>query len=99
MLEGVTWCDSAMDAASDADILVVVTEWNEFRGMNLSRLKRLMRRPVLCDLRNIYERETVEAAGLRHIGVGRGLPKAEAKPKPVRAPRLAKVLKMKGRVA
>jgi UDPglucose 6-dehydrogenase len=64
----------AYDAARGADAVAVVTEWNEFRGMNLARLRRVMRRPVLCDLRNIYDPEVVEAAGLTHVGVGRGRP-------------------------
>ncbi len=71
-LKGVTMSADAYDAANGADALAILTEWNEFRGMNLSRLKRIMRRPVLCDLRNIYDPQTVEAAGLTHIGVGRG---------------------------
>jgi UDPglucose 6-dehydrogenase len=44
--------------------------------MNLGRLKRLMKKPVLCDLRNLYDPEEVEAAGMTHIGVGRGRPAA-----------------------
>jgi UDPglucose 6-dehydrogenase len=71
-LRGVTLARDPYEAAKGADALAIVTEWNEFRGMNLGRLKRLMRRPVLCDLRNIYDPEAVERAGLRHVGVGRG---------------------------
>ena len=71
-LRGVRLAEDAYDAAKGADALAIVTEWNEFRNMNLARLKRLMRRPVLCDLRNLYDPEEVEAAGLTHIGVGRG---------------------------
>jgi len=77
-LKGVELARDAYDAAKGADALAIVTEWNEFRGMNLPRLKRLMRKPVLCDLRNLYEPEAVEAAGLRHIGVGRGRPAGAA---------------------
>jgi UDPglucose 6-dehydrogenase len=71
-MSGVTLAADAYDAAIGADALAIITEWNEFRGMNLTRLKRIMRRPVLCDLRNLYEPAVVEAAGLTHIGVGRG---------------------------
>ncbi len=79
-LRGVTLARDPYEAATGADAVAIVTEWNEFRGLNLSRLKRLMRRPVVCDLRNIYDPDTVEAAGLVHVGVGRG--RAErAKPK------------------
>jgi len=88
-LKGIEYATDAYDAAAGADALAILTEWNEFRGMNLKRLKRIMRRPVLCDLRNIYEPETVEAAGLVHIGVGRGRVRSVAAPKR-RAARTAK---------
>ncbi len=78
-LKGVERAKDAYDAARGADAVAIVTEWNEFRGMNLARLKRTMRRPVLCDLRNLYDPATVEAAGLRHIGVGRGRPAVPAR--------------------
>ena len=60
------------DAAREADALAIVTEWNEFRNLNLTHLKQMMRKPVLCDLRNIYDPDEVEAAGLAYVGVGRG---------------------------
>jgi UDPglucose 6-dehydrogenase len=72
LLRGVEFCDDAYEAARGAHAVVVVTEWNEFRGLNLRKLRRIMRRPVLCDLRNIYKPEDVEAAGLKYVGVGRG---------------------------
>ncbi len=71
-LRGVELVGDAYEAARGADALAIVTEWNEFRDMDLPRLRRLMRKPVLCDLRNIYDPDDVEAAGLRHVGVGRG---------------------------
>ena len=58
--------------SSEIDAVAIVTEWNEFRNMDLARLRKLMRRPVLCDLRNIYDPEDVQAAGMRYVGVGRG---------------------------
>ena len=54
MLDGVTWCGSAYETVEGADVLAVLTEWNEFRALDLARLKALMRTPVICDLRNIY---------------------------------------------
>ncbi|MFI5372503.1 MAG: UDP-glucose dehydrogenase family protein [Candidatus Eisenbacteria bacterium] len=62
----------AYDCARGAHALAIITEWNEFRGMDLRRLKRVMKRPVLCDLRNLYDPGEVERAGIIHIGVGRG---------------------------
>lgn len=60
------------DAARGAHAVAIVTEWNEFRGLSLARLKRVMKKPVLCDLRNIYDPAEVEAAGFKHVGVGKG---------------------------
>ena len=70
--KGVSFAKDAYDCARGADGVAIVTEWNEFRNLNLARLKRLLRRPVLFDLRNIYVPAEVEAAGIRHVGVGRG---------------------------
>ena len=77
-LKGVTFATDAYDCVRGADAVAIVTEWNEFRNLDLRRLKRMMRRPVLCDLRNIYDREEVETAGLRYCGVGRGRPAGPA---------------------
>ena len=73
-LRGVELAADAYEAARGAHALAIVTEWNEFRNLDLAKLKRLMRKPVLCDLRNIYDPDEVEAAGMRHVGVGRGRP-------------------------
>ncbi|MEM7777834.1 MAG: UDP-glucose/GDP-mannose dehydrogenase family protein [Pseudomonadota bacterium] len=71
MLEGITWSDSALGAAEGADAVVVVTEWNEFRGLNLADVKARMRGNVLVDLRNIYARDLAEHHGFRYRGIGR----------------------------
>ncbi len=71
MIEGVDWVDSARAAADGADAVVVLTEWNEFRGLPLSELKQRMRGNVLLDLRNIYDRALAEDVGLQYRGVGR----------------------------
>ena len=71
-LRGAEFAADAYGVARGADALAIVTEWNEFRNLDLKRLARVMRKPVLCDLRNIYGPEECEAAGLRHVGVGRG---------------------------
>jgi UDPglucose 6-dehydrogenase len=75
VMKGVELADDAYAAAKGADALAIVTEWNEFRNLDLKRLRRTMRKPVLCDLRNLYAPEDVEAAGIAHVGVGRGRPK------------------------
>jgi UDPglucose 6-dehydrogenase len=72
LLPGVTWVDDAYEAATDADIVVILTEWNEFRALDLARLAGGMAAPVMADLRNVYDRESVLAAGFtQYVGVGR----------------------------
>jgi UDPglucose 6-dehydrogenase len=68
----------AYEAARDASAIVILTEWNEFRTLDLAKLKRAMKQAVLCDLRNIYTPEEVEAAGWTHVGVGKGRPGVRA---------------------
>lgn len=58
-------------AAASADLLVLATEWNQFRGLDLERLKRSMASPVLVDLRNVYQPKDMKAKGFRYVGVGR----------------------------
>ncbi len=64
-------CKDAYDAAKGADALLLLTEWNEFRNLELDRMKGLLRRPLFIDLRNVYEPERLAAAGFRYISVGR----------------------------
>ncbi|ATW03149.1 UDP-glucose/GDP-mannose dehydrogenase family protein [Sphingorhabdus sp. YGSMI21] len=72
LLPGVTWVDDAYETASDADIVVILTEWNEFRALDLARLAGGMKSPVMADLRNVYDRDSVLAAGFsQYVGVGR----------------------------
>jgi len=54
-----------------ADAVVLITEWNEFRNLDLERLKRMMRRPLLLDLRNVDEPERTKVVGFEYYGVGR----------------------------
>ena len=69
--EGVTFCAGPQDAAEGADALVIITEWDEFRGLDLARLKASMRGDVLVDLRNVFSREEAAKAGLAYTGIGR----------------------------
>jgi UDPglucose 6-dehydrogenase len=80
-LKGVELADDVPAAAKGAHALVILTEWNEFRTLDLAKLKRVMAQPLLCDLRNIYEPEEVESAGWRHVGVGKGRAATAAKAK------------------
>ena len=71
LLEGVAWCENAYDATLGADALVIITEWNEFRALDLGRIKSLMKAPVMVDLRNIYNPDEMAAAGFRYTCIGR----------------------------
>ena len=72
LLPGVIWCDDPYDTMIGADALVILTEWNEIRGLDLNRARELMRDRVFVDLRNIYPPAEVIEAGFQHTGVGRG---------------------------
>jgi len=67
----VTFAENAYDAAKGADALVIVTEWNEFRKLDLARIRRVMRRRAIVDLRNIYDPASVRKLGFDYTSVGR----------------------------
>ena len=72
LLPGTEFEDDAYAAAKGADALVLVTEWEELRGLNLKQIATTMRGRLLIDLRNVYEPEEAERAGLTYKGIGRG---------------------------
>lgn len=76
LIDNVNYTDNAYDVADNADALVLVTEWNEFRSLDLERIKAQMKSPILVDLRNVYRHEEVTGHGLHYSSVGRptGLP-------------------------
>ena len=71
LVPGLMPCPDAYETAREADVLVLMTEWNEFRNLDFSKLKSLVRRPILVDLRNVYESSRVTSFGFRHVSVGR----------------------------
>ncbi len=71
MLKGVTWCDEPYAAMEGADALAVVTEWNLFRALDFDRMKELLARPVVVDLRNIYDPRQMADAGFTYSCIGR----------------------------
>ena len=71
IMPDLTYCHDAYEAATGADAVVIVTEWDAFRALDLARLKGVLAQPVMVDLRNVYRRETVEAAGFTYSAVGR----------------------------
>jgi UDPglucose 6-dehydrogenase len=72
LLPGVAWVDDAYRAVEGADLLVILTEWNEFRALDLARLARSMNTAHMADLRNIYSADDARKAGFkRYDSVGR----------------------------
>jgi UDPglucose 6-dehydrogenase len=83
LLPGATFCAGAWEAMEGAHAVVIVTEWNEFRALDLARVKATLRTPTVIDLRNIYKPEEMAAAGLHYHSIGRAaaaaLPEAPAR--------------------
>ena len=71
MLPGVDFKSGPYEAAEGADALVIITEWDQFRALDLDEVKRLMRSPLVIDLRNIYRPEEMAGRGIRYVSVGR----------------------------
>ena len=71
LIDGVTWCETSYDAVEGSDVVAIVTEWNEFRALDLERVKSLMKRPCMVDYRNIYNPNEMAAAGFDYSCVGR----------------------------
>ena len=71
ILKNVEFCPDSYSVAKDSDILIVLTEWNEFRQLDLSKIKDSMKKPVLLDGRNIYEPHKASEMGFTYVGVGR----------------------------
>jgi UDPglucose 6-dehydrogenase len=76
LFEGVDWCDNAYETMVDADAVVILTEWNQFRNLDLHRMKALLRCPVIVDLRNIYTPRDMLEAGFTYVSIGRPKPAA-----------------------
>ena len=70
IINDVQWCDNAYDALSGSDVGIILTEWNEFRALDLNRVKGEMRNPVILDLRNIYEMDEMSTAGFEYHCLG-----------------------------
>ena len=71
LMAGVVFCKDAYDCAEGASALVIVTEWEQFRALDFARLKKIMQRPVLVDLRNIYRPEEIARHGFVYQSIGR----------------------------
>ena len=71
LLPGVEWCEDAYHAATGAHAVALVTEWNEFRGLDIGRLGNIMAERVLVDLRNVYRPESLRDLGFCYVSIGR----------------------------
>jgi UDPglucose 6-dehydrogenase len=71
VIEGIDYADSAYACIEGADAVVIVTEWESFRALDLDRVKSLLKRPILIDLRNVYRLEDMARRGFTYVSVGR----------------------------
>ncbi|MAF98005.1 MAG: UDP-glucose 6-dehydrogenase [Micavibrio sp.] len=69
--EDIEWGENAYDVAQDADALVIITEWNEFRSLDFARLDQIMKKKVLVDMRNIYKLDDMRGRGFHYVSIGR----------------------------
>jgi UDPglucose 6-dehydrogenase len=72
LLDGVEFKDGPYDAVEGADAVVILTEWDQFRALDLDRIKLLLKQPVMVDLRNVYRPDDMRARGFRYASIGRG---------------------------
>jgi len=80
LLPDVTWCEDAYAPLDGADCVAILTEWNEFRALDLKRVRRMLKNPVMVDLRNIYNPEDMDMAGFEYYSIGRPSPTTVAAP-------------------
>ena len=71
LMESIDYAEDAYSCAAEADVIVIVTEWDAFRALDLDRLKRIMKAPVMVDLRNVYPPEDVRKRGFTYVSIGR----------------------------
>jgi len=71
VISGITYCKDTFEAVENADALVFLTEWNQFRSLDLQKIKTLLKAPVIVDLRNIYEPSKMKEMGFKYYSVGR----------------------------
>jgi len=81
--ERLTYANSALEAARDAHALLILTDWNEFRSLDLGQVRSLMRTPIIVDGRNLFEPAQVQAAGFEYYSLGRGEATLRVEPKRV----------------
>ena len=71
ILPDLTYCTDEYETACDSDVLVILTEWNQFRNLNLLKIKQLLKKPILIDMRNLSDPEKAKSLGFLYEGIGR----------------------------
>ena len=71
VLSGITYCRDAYETADKSDALMILTEWKQFRELDLAEIKKRMKTPVIIDGRNVYEPDAVKKLGFTYVSVGR----------------------------
>jgi len=71
-LDDIDYCNDPYEVADGSDAVVIITEWNRFRNLDISKIKGLLKEPVIIDLRNIYDPRKMKEMGIRYTGIGRG---------------------------
>ena len=71
VLPGITFCENSYEAVKDCNALIFLTEWNQFRSLNLEKIKKLLKEPIIIDLRNIYTPYKILEMGFKYVSVGR----------------------------
>jgi UDPglucose 6-dehydrogenase len=72
LIPKVTFCATAYDVAKEANALLIVTDWNEFKQLDWGKVREFMKQPIVLDGRNLYDPEEMAQAGIIYWGVGRG---------------------------
>ena len=70
--DGVIWKDNTFSCIENTDAIVIITEWNEFRALDFIKIKKILNKPIIIDLRNIYKHDAMREVGIKYISVGRG---------------------------
>ena len=78
LMPEIIYCEDVYETAKGSDALILITEWNQFRNLDLERIRKALRSPVFIDLRNVYEPQRMKDLGFHYVGVGRGSSRSKA---------------------
>ena len=67
----INYCDNPYEAANNSDALILITEWDDFKNLNISKIKSSMKRPLIFDGRNMWDKDKMIRAGFEYVGIGR----------------------------